>query len=147
MQFAIEPVWKWAEACEALVFAHWQELGMDQDLKVDPNIERMMAMEAMGMFKVIGALEDGAWKGYMLAVVSPHLHYQSSPPMFIVDAYVVSPTSRNGTGVRLFRFAEAYAKSLGCIKMYASYKIHKEHKKFFELMGWTESDVAVIKRI
>jgi hypothetical protein len=147
MQFAIEPVWKWAEDCEALVFAHWQELGMDQDLPIDPNIERMIAMEAMGMFKVIGVRDEGVLKGYMLAVVSPHLHYQSSPQMFIVDAYYIAPECRNGTGAKLIRFAENLAKELGCIKIYLSCKVHSDHTKLFISLGYTLSDFAFIRRI
>jgi N-acetylglutamate synthase-like GNAT family acetyltransferase len=147
MQFAVESVSKWAGDAEPLVYAHWQELGMDQDLKIDPNIDRMEAMEAMAMFKVISAREDGVLKGYLLAVVSPHLHYQSSPPMFIVDAYYITPDARTGTGARLFKFAEALAKDMGCIKIYASFKLHKDHAGFFDALGYKQSDIAVIKRI
>jgi N-acetylglutamate synthase-like GNAT family acetyltransferase len=145
--FQLESVDKWAAESGRLVYAHWQELGLDLDLVIDPDIAKMKAMEDIGMFKVLTAREDGRLVGYLLAVVSVHLHYRSSPPMFIVDAYYVPPEWRFGTGARMFFYARSVAKQLGTIKMYVSCKVHKDHRKFFEALGFKLSDYALIMRI
>lgn len=145
--FQLESVEKWAAECEPLVYAHWQELGLDLDLEIAPDYSKMKALEDFGCFKVITARDDGKLVGYLLAVFSVHLHYRSSPPMFIVDAYYIAPAYRDGTGARLIRFAETAARRLGAIKMYLSCKVHRDHTKLFEALGYKLSDYAFIKRI
>lgn len=147
MQFQVEAVAQWAADAPDLYCKHWQELGLDLDLKIDPDIEKMTILEKAGAFTVVTAREDGRLVGYLLAVVSTHLHYRSSPKMFIVDAYYILPEFRNGTGVRMFRFAEKLAHSLGAIKIYLSCKVHKDHSKLFTALGYRLSDYAFIKRI
>jgi hypothetical protein len=145
--FHLESVATWASEAKDLVYAHWQELGLDLDLSIDPDIEKMQAMENIGMFKVITAREDGKMVGYLLAIFSRHLHYKSSPPMFIVDAYYVSPESRSGTGAKLILFCKSLAKRLGAIKIYLSCKIHKDHTRLFIALGFKLSDYCYILRI
>lgn len=147
MTFQIESVEKWASECGPLVYAHWQELGMDLDLPIAPAYQKMKAMEDLGMFKVITVRESGRLVGYLLAVFSPHLHYTNSAPMFLVDAYYISPESRTGTGAKLIRFTESTAKRLGAIKIYLTCKIHRDHTKLFEALGYQLSDYCFIKRI
>lgn len=145
--FQVEPVKIWAAETKWLVYAHWQELGLDLDLEISPDYVKMAKLEELGMFKVITVREDGRLVGYLLAVVSTHLHYSTSPPVFIVDAYYISPECRSGTGVKLVRFAESVAKELGTIKIYFSCKVHKDHTQLFQALGYKLSDYAFIKRI
>lgn len=143
----IEPIKAWYEAAIPLIYNHWQELGLDTDLKGDVNTEALSKLESMGLASVLTVRNDGEMVGYLLAIHSPHLHYQSSPPMFIVDMYYIAPEFRKGAGVKLFKFMESYAKKLGCIKLYLSCKVHKDHSKLFEALGYRLSDYAFTKRI
>jgi len=145
--FQLESVEKWEAEGKELVYAHWQELGLDLDLEIAPDYAKMKAMEAIGMWKVLTVREDGILKGYTLAVISVHLHYSTSPKMFIVDAYYISPDARKGTGVKMIRSFEALAKELGCIKIYLTCKVHKDHSKLFTALGYKLSDFAFTKRI
>jgi len=145
--FQVETVETWAAESKDLVYAHWQELGLDLDLEIAPDIAKMKALEDLGVWRVLTAREDGRLVGYLLAVVSVHLHYMNSPRMFIVDAYYVSPESRKGTGAKLIRFAETFARELGTIKIYLSCKIHRDHSALFLALGYQLSDYAFIKRI
>ena len=147
LSFQLETVEMWANDAPALWTAHWLELGLDLDLEISPNIEKMRAMESLGMFRVITVRDEGKLIGYLLAVTAVHLHYSTSPMMFIVDAYYVMPEYRDGTGARLLMFSEAKAKELGAIKIYLSCKVHKDHSKLFEALGYQLSDYAFIKRI
>lgn len=145
--FQVESVEDWASESKELVYAHWQELGLDLDLEIAPDFAKMKAMEDAGMFKVITVREDGRMGGYLLAVVSVHLHYRNAPKMLIVDAYYVSPECRSGTGVKLVRFTEDVAHRLGAIKIYFSCKVHKDHTQLFQALGYRLSDYAFTKRI
>lgn len=145
--FQVESVEAWEAECKDLVYAHWQELGLDLDLEIAPDFEKMKLMENMGMFHVITVREDGRMVGYLLALISVHLHYKNAPKMLVVDAYYVSPECRSGTGVKLIRFTENLSKTLGAIKIYFSCKVHRDHSKLFTAMGYTLSDFAFIRRI
>ena len=89
--FQVESVEEWASEAGQLIRDHWQELGLDLDLEIAPDFAKMKAMEDVGMFKVVTVREDGVMVGYLLAVVSKHQHYRTSPLMLIVDAYYISP--------------------------------------------------------
>lgn len=147
IKFALEAVEKWQADAPLLVHAHWQELGLDLDLEIAPNYAAMKRMEDLGMFKVITARDGARLVGYLLAIFSPHLHYMNSAPMFIVDAYYVSPACRTGTGTKLIRFMESAARRLGAIKIYLTCKVHSDHSKLFEALGYELSDYCFIKRI
>ena len=142
-----ESVKDWAKDAMPLVEKHWQELGLDLDLEIAPDIAKMEMLEQAGIWKVITARQDAKLVGYVLAILSTHLHYRTSPPMFIVDAYYVLPEARRGTGARLLRFAEHLAKSAGAIKIYLSCKVHKDHTTLFKALGYRLSDYAFIKRV
>lgn len=143
----IEPVDSWFAEAIPLIYAHWQELGLDTDLKGDINTEALRQLEAIGRCSVITVRDDQELVGYLVAIHFPHLHYQSSGPMFMVDMYYIRPDHRQGAGVRLFKFMESYAKKLGCIKIYLTCKAHKDHSKLFEGLGYRLSDYAFTKRI
>lgn len=145
--FQVEAVEEWASESKDLVYAHWQELGLDLDLEIAPDFGNMKILEGLGMFKVITVRDDGRMVGYLLAVVNKHLHYRNSPKMLIVDAYYISPECRSGTGVKLVRFTEDLAHRLGCIKVYFSCKVHRDHSQLFQALGYRLSDYAFTKRI
>lgn len=147
LSLQIETVSKWANEAMPLVFKHWQELGLDLDLKIDPDVQKMQLLEDAGLWSVITVRDREKMVGYVLAIISTHLHYKSSSPMLIVDAYYVLPEYRRGAGVRLFKYMEELAKSRGCIKIYLSCKVHRDHSKIFQGLGYKLSDYAFIKRI
>src|SRR6185312_6140780 len=147
LSFQIESVEQWASEAAPLYGKHWRELGLDLDLEIAPDIEKMKVMESLGIFTVITARQEGKLIGYLLAVVSTHLHYRTSPRMFIIDAYYILPEFRKGAGAKLLKFAEHTAKKLGAIKMYLSCKVHEDHSDLFRALGYRLSDYAFIKRI
>jgi hypothetical protein len=145
--FQVESVAAWEAECKDLVYAHWQELGLDLDLEIAPDYEAMKQLESLDMFKVVTVREDSRLVGYLLAVVNKHLHYRNSPRMLIVDAYFISPECRSGTGAKLIRFTESLAGELKAIKIYFSCKVHRDHSALFLKLGYRLSDFAFTKRI
>jgi N-acetylglutamate synthase-like GNAT family acetyltransferase len=66
----------------------------------------------------------------------------------MVDLYYLLPEHRKGiTGVKLFKNAEADLKELGVKKIYTGCKLHLDHTKLFEFLGYTKSDYQFIKLI
>ena len=147
LSIQIDSMERWHKDAYPLLHDHWNELGLDLDLKGDIDIDSLAKLEEMGRASVITVRDAGDVVGYLLAIHHPHLHYKSSPPVFIVDMYYVAPEYRRGLGVRLLSFMQAYAKRLGCIKLYLSCKVHKDHSDLFKAMGYKLSDYAFVKRI
>lgn len=147
MTFQLESVEKWFGDAIPLIYNHWQELGLDTDLKGDVDVERLMILEQAGAWLTMTARDDGKLVGYIAALFSPHLHYRSSGPMMIVDMYYIKPEYRNGTGAQLLAFMEATARDKKAIKIYLSCKVHKDHTKLFQLLGYKLTDYAFTKRI
>jgi GNAT superfamily N-acetyltransferase len=145
--FQIETIDVWSRDFAPLFVQQWRELGLDQDLKPDFDFEKMRLLEQAGCFVAITARNDGQPIGYVIALFSTHLHYKSSPKMFIVDAYYLLPEFRNGIGAKMLKYAEAAAKTLGAIKIYLTCKVHQDHSELFKALGYKLSDYAFIKRI
>lgn len=145
--FQVEPVSQWEYESKDLVYEHWQELGLDLDLEISPDYEKMKLMESLGMFHVITARDEGRMVGYLLVIINEHLHYKSAPKMLVVDAYYVDPKARTGTGVKMIRFMEEFSKKLDAIKIYLTCKVHSDHSELFTAMGYKLSDFCFIKRV
>lgn len=147
MTVQVESVEAWERDAQELLRGHWEELGLDLDLPLDPDIEKMKVLESLGMWKVLTVRDDGKMVGYLLGLFSTHLHYKSSPKMFIVDAYYICPEARRGAGVKMLKFMESKAKELGAIKIYLTCKVHRDHSQLFLALGYRLSDYAFTKRI
>jgi GNAT superfamily N-acetyltransferase len=145
--FQTEPVEQFVLEATPLIYEHWQELGLDLDLRGDPDFDKMAMLEKMGLWHVLTVRHDGELIGYLWALVSPHLHYRNSGLMLIVDAYYVKPEYRNGTGLKLLKFMEAFAEEKGAIKIYLTCKVHKDQSRLFTTLGYRLSDYAFTKRI
>jgi GNAT superfamily N-acetyltransferase len=145
--FQLETIDQWRTDAAPLLYDHWQELGLDTDLKNDINFDHLRKLEAAGMWLTMTARDGDKLVGYVAALFSKHLHYTSSGQMLIVDMYYVAPEYRRGTGVKLLAFMEATARAKNAIKIYLSCKVHRDHSKLFVRMGYRLSDYAFTKRI
>jgi len=147
ISFQRETVDSWWNDAQPLIFDHWQELGLDTDLKGDIAIDKLRILEANGLWLTMTARDEGKLVGYVVGLFSPHLHYQSSGPMMIVDMYYTKPEYRKGVGAKMLAFMEQTARELNAIKIYLSCKVHRDHTKLFMLLGYKLSDFAFTKRI
>lgn len=145
--FQVEPVEKFVLEATPLIYEHWQELGLDLDLRGDPDFDKMAMLEKAGLWHVLTVRHEVKLVGYLWALLVTHLHYRSSGPMLIVDAYYLSPEHRRGSGVGLLKFMEAFAKEKQAIKIYLTCKVHRDQTKLFEALGYRLSDYAFTKRI
>ena len=147
LTFQLEPADTWERDCPALLVEHHRELGLDQDLEVAVNFEKIRMLEAAGMWLTFTARDDGKLVGYVAALFAKHLHYSTSGEMLIVDMYYLAPEFRTGAGAKLLAFVEQTARAKNAIKLYLSCKVHRDHTKLFLRMGYRLSDFAFTKRL
>lgn len=117
------------------------ELAVSQDrIKIDIDYDRYAAMEQAGFMYILSARKAGKIVGYLMAFLMPHFHYKSSGVMALTDMFYVLPEHRNGVGANLFIEWEKDMRKLGVVNMITSCKVHEDHTRLFELLGfkWTD---------
>lgn len=122
-----------------LIRAHWEEVGRDRDLLVlDPDVERMTALEAAGVWHVWTARAEGALVGYAAWIVAPHIHYRASVTAFC-DVIYMTPGHRRHAAP-FIRHQEEALRDLLAQKLFFHVKTSKDFGPLLERLGyvWTE---------
>src|SRR5260221_11352827 len=76
--FQTESVEQFVREATPLIYEHWQELGLDLDLRGDPDFDKMAILEKAGLWYVLTARHEETLVGDLWALVSPHLHSRNS---------------------------------------------------------------------
>lgn len=127
---------------EPLTPAHWEEMALDRDLvKIDMDVERYAKLDEMNMIHVTTVRDDGNLAGYVICFIVTHMHYRSAGEMALADMYWLKPEYRRGfAGIRLFQTMERSLKERGIVRAHMSCKVHQDHTKLFQFLGWTLTD-------
>jgi len=112
------------EGIEELLRNHWVEVAMDKDsIPLDPDWDRVFALEDVGEFAAAALRRNGKLIGYNAFAIYPHVHYKSTLHAFN-DVVYVDPAERGIAGVRLVRGVEPMLKALGVKKVIYHTKLH-----------------------
>jgi hypothetical protein len=133
---------------EAVAEHHWQDLALDKlHFERDLDHEQYLVLEKMGRLHVVAARDGKTLVGYAVWFVMPHhLHYKSSGPVALADMYfILRGYRKGGLGVRMFMESERGLRARGVIRAHGSCKVHEDHTKLFEGMGWTLTDYTFSK--
>lgn len=132
---------------EAVAALHWEELALDKLLfQRDLDHERYLLMDQSGMLHVVTARDQGRLIGYIICFVMPHFHYKSSGLTALADMYfILREYRKGGLGVRMFREMETGLRERKVVRAHMSCKVHEDHTKLFEGMGWTLTDYTFSK--
>lgn len=145
---------KWADIypeLAPLLVQHWQEIASNHDrIPLDVAYDRYLALCEAGVLHVLSARADGKLVGYHVALVTGHLHYQSTLHC-ITDVYYLVPQYRKvQTGIELFREVERQMKARGVVKLFTGVKLHTHDGKtgkLFEFLGYTHTENLYMKLI
>lgn len=134
---------------EEVAALHWQELALDKLLfKRDLDHERYLLMDDKDMMHVVTARTDDKKElvGYIICFVMPHFHYKSSGLTALADMYYLRREYRKGgLGMRMFAEMERGLKARNVIRAHMSCKVHEDHTKLFQAMGWRLTDYTFSK--
>ena len=126
---------------------HYKELSVTKTVPLEPDYEAYFTLEKLGISKVITCRKDNVLIGYIIFVITPHLHYKSCKTA-VEDIYYVTKQERKGrVGIKLFQFAEQYLKSINVNRIMYSTKIHLDNSKLFEYLGYTYIEKLYSKMI
>lgn len=126
--------------------AHWKEVGQDKTWEPDADYPYYYSLEEQGMLQIVVLKLDGIPKGYYINVIGPALHYRGKR-LASSDMFYICPEARARYAIRLFRAAEAFAKSAGVGKMYIAFKIYKDISPLTKRLGFHHVEDVVVKSL
>jgi len=104
--------------------------------KLDLDWDQYKNLDNAGMIQLVTCRSDGELIGYILYIISRHLHVKTCLTAY-EDIYFLRKQYRKGrTGIKLFQFAEQHLKSLHVNKILCSTKVHQDNSKLFEYLGY-----------
>ena len=134
-----------------LLMAHWNELGLHhENCPLDPDFERFIELEDLGLFKVWAGRDGDKLVGYLGFFIQPHLHYRTTLHA-AEDLFLLAKPYRKGlAGYRMFTTAIDALRELGVKRCILHAKVHFEAErgglaKFFQRLGFTHTDELFIK--
>jgi hypothetical protein len=122
---------------QELLPLHYDELSITKEhWPLAPRFDLYMEMEGVGVLHVVTARDEGRLVGYVIAMVLPNLHY-SDCMMAVEDVYYLLPEYRRGrTGIKLFQAFEARMKEVGANRIVITTKVHLDHTRLLEYLGY-----------
>jgi hypothetical protein len=130
-----------------LLDAHYQELSVTKHYKLNPCFDLYKANESNGKCRVILCKDNNVIVGYIVFFIDINLHYQDCL-LATEDIYYLKPEYRKGrTGIKMFKFAEEYLKSLGVNMIKYATKVHSDNSALFEYLGYAFTEKVYIKTI
>ena len=132
---------------ERLFPEHYEELCVTKEFPYEPDYPAYKRMAEAGMLRCITCRADGKLIGYIIFMVTPHLHYKSCMTA-IEDLYFVSKEYRKGrVGIKLFQYAEKVLKERGVQRIVMHTKVHLDNSKLFEYLGYKMTDKVFSKML
>jgi len=147
IQFADTDPFKFLEQLQELFPLHYEELCVTKDYPLSPNYEQYKRLAECGMLKCVIVTHDEKVIGYVLFLVHKHLHYSTCMTAF-EDIYWLHPEYRKGRiGIRMFQYAEKMLKAFGVNRIVMHTKVHQDHSRLFEYLGYKWTDKLFTKLI
>ena len=138
---------KFVDEFEKLFPEHYEELCVTKDFNYEPDYEAYKRMAEAGMLRCITCRNDEQLIGYIIFIVTPHLHYKSCMTA-IEDLYFVTKEFRKGrVGIKLFQYAEQVLKDRGVKRIVMHTKVHLDNTRLFEYLGYKMTDKVFTKML
>ena len=145
--FQIDPWDTFIRDAHYLFPEHYAELSLDKErFQLSLYEDRYRFAEKEGVLHIVTARDDETVIGYWVGAVLPHLHYSKSGLMASTDMYFLTKASRSGNlGFRFVSFIENSLIAKGVVKLYVSWRVHRDLQKFWESLGYRFTDKMFTK--
>lgn len=133
---------------EPLIKLHWLEMMGDQpEIDCDVDWDQYSVLENIGAIHFYTARDAGVLVGYHNTIITPHLHSKKTLHG-LVDYVYLHPDYRRGfIGVNLLKGADRSLEELGVKKIVSGVKLHHDHGRILERLGYRASDQTYIRII
>lgn len=139
------------ELCEEMgpaLALHWREIAHFDDIALDVDVERYLAMEEAGTMRLFVVRMAGKLVGYACFVVAPHAHYKHSLQA-LQDVLYVDPACRcSAIGLRLIRHCDTALAAEGVQVVLQHAKVrHQALHVILPREGYEAVDMVYVKRL
>jgi len=135
------------EEIQQLLHLHYEEISLLKEYPLNPQFGIYEKLDETDKVKVILCKKDNEIIGYIVFFISHHLHYADCL-MAIEDIYYLKKEYRTGrVGIRMFKFAEDYLKSIHVDMIKYSTKVHADKSSLFEYLGYTNTEKVFTKML
>lgn len=143
IKFDQERLSAFREEAKELFAAHYDEVAQFKSLqKLDPDWVTYDLYEKMGKLWSMTARDDGVLVGYIIMIVSTHLHYRQLRSA-MEDVHFIHPDYRKGlVGYKLIKAALQQMRNLGVSFCVMRTKADQDHGKLFERLGGVKHDIV-----
>jgi len=132
---------------QQLLHLHYEEISLLKEYALKPQWGIYEKMDDANNLKVILCKKDHQIIGYIVFFISLHLHYADCLTA-VEDIYYLKKEYRSGrTGIRMFKYAEEYLKSIGIHMIKYSTKVHLDKSSLFEYLGYTNTEKVFTKML
>ena len=147
IQYKIAKVSECFDEVLKLLDNHYQELSVTKNYPLNPDYEVYKQADETGNVRVILCTNDDVIVGYIIFFIGLNLHYKDCL-LATEDIYYLKPEYRKGTtGIKMFKFAEKYLKTLGVNMIKYSTKVHMDNSKLFEYLDCKLIEKIFIKNL
>jgi len=133
------------EELEKLFPLNYEELCVTKDFPLAPDYDAYKRLAQAEMLRCITVRADEEVIGYAIFIIQPHLHYRTCKTAF-EDIYFIRKEYRKGKiGIRLFQYAEQVLRGIGVQRIIMHTKVHLDHSRLFEYLGYKWTDKLFTK--
>ena len=149
LTFASETWWKVKPEIAPLWQRHWEEIAHDKDtIPLDPDWNSYDGAAALGKLAIMAARDENAkLQGYLFALVTGHMHYQSTLCAFY-DLFWLAPEHRTGwNGYHLMKAAEDMLRDMRVKKAFGQTKLAHDMSAIFRRLKWKPVETVFAKTL
>jgi hypothetical protein len=130
-----------------LLDLHYEEISLIKEFPLKPQWDIYEKMDEAGKVKVILCKEEDEIIGYIVFFISNHLHYADCL-IAQEDIYFLKKEYRTGrVGLKMFKFAEEYLKSINVDMVKYSTKVHADKSSLFEYLKYQNTEKVFTKML
>jgi len=124
------------EESKQLLFDHYKEIALDQDkVPLDPRYDIYYERERAGELLSMVMRDSGTVVGYLIAFISPGLHYKTCLTCITDIFFVEDEYRKRGAGKILFEAVEKELRRRGVQRWFMGSKMHKDSTYLFKKLG------------
>jgi GNAT superfamily N-acetyltransferase len=126
---------------------HYSEISLLKEYDLRPDYAKYFSIHQQENLKVILCKDEEKIIGYIVFFIGKHLHYIDCL-LASEDIYYLKPEYRKGrTGIKMFKYAEQYLKSIDVKMIRYGTKVHSDNSALFEYLGYSLTEKVYTKML
>lgn len=132
---------------DALMRAHWDEVGFYRDLPIDPDFAKYALLERQGTLRLYTARMGIVLVGYATYLIGTALHYRNVITAQQATLFLHPSYRRGSTGLKFIAYTERMLAAEGVQVIAQHVKLARDFGALLERRGYALQDLIYTKRL